>query len=80
MNYSVRPPATSFATRAGALKMRRYLHGRSLSSPPNSSLTYTIAIAVLLVIRQVLSLVSLPALTRSAPPAPRPAADPHPGA
>jgi hypothetical protein len=36
MNYSVRPPATSFATRAGALKMRRYLHGRSLSSPPAS--------------------------------------------
>ena len=37
MNYSVRPPATSFATRAGALKMRRYLHGRSLSSPPSSA-------------------------------------------
>ena len=36
MNYSVRPPATSFATRAGALRMRRYLHGRSLSSPPAS--------------------------------------------
>ena len=36
MNYSVRPPATSFATRAGALKMRRYLHGRTLSSPPSS--------------------------------------------
>jgi hypothetical protein len=36
MNYSVRPPATSFSTRAGALKMRRYLHGRSLSSPPAS--------------------------------------------
>jgi hypothetical protein len=34
MSYSVRPPVTSFATRAGALKMRRYLHGRSLSSPP----------------------------------------------
>ena len=37
MNYSVRPPATSFSTRAGAFKMRRYLNGRSLSSPPNSS-------------------------------------------
>ncbi|MGW4941791.1 hypothetical protein ACWEOZ_09405 [Actinoplanes sp. NPDC004185] len=36
MNYSVRPPARSFATRAGALKMRRYLHGRALSSPPAS--------------------------------------------
>lgn len=36
MNYSVRPPARSFATRAGALKLRRYLHGRSLSSPPAS--------------------------------------------
>ena len=36
MNYSVRPPATSFATRAGALRMRRYLHGRSLSIPPAS--------------------------------------------
>jgi hypothetical protein len=36
MNYSVRPPATSFSTRAGALKLRRYLHGRTLSSPPSS--------------------------------------------
>src|SRR5690349_17489564 len=39
MNYSVRPPATSFATRAGAFKMRRYLHGRSLSAPPASART-----------------------------------------
>ena len=36
MNFSVRPPASSYATRAGALKLRRYLHGRSLSSPPTS--------------------------------------------
>jgi hypothetical protein len=39
MNYSVRPPATSFATRAGAFKMRRYLHGRSVSAPPASART-----------------------------------------
>ncbi|GAA3348378.1 hypothetical protein GCM10020358_66660 [Amorphoplanes nipponensis] len=36
MNFSVRPPARSFATRAGALRMRRYLHGRTMSSPPAS--------------------------------------------
>ncbi|MFI7543598.1 hypothetical protein [Actinoplanes sp. NPDC049599] len=39
MNYSVRPPARSFATRAGALKMRRYLHGRTLTGPSSSART-----------------------------------------